>query len=112
MLIKDWQQAVDQWIRQYGVRYFNIKTNGLLLVEEVGELSRLIARQYGEQSFKESPSEDDIKGALADELADIIFVATCIANQLEIDIESSLLDNLDKKTARDARRHIRNKKLN
>ena len=112
MHLGEWQKQVDQWIQQYGVRYFDIKTNTLLLVEEVGELSRLIARQYGEQSFKESMTEQETKKAISDELGDILFVATCIANQLEIDIETILSENLTKKTRRDGQRHIQNKKLN
>ena len=111
MTIKEWQLHVDTWIRNYGVRYFDIKTNTLLLTEEVGEFCRIIARKYGEQSFKDPKSDEEIKNSLTEELSDIYFVLTCIANQLDIDMEASLLSNLEKKTSRDSERHINNPKL-
>jgi len=110
-MIKLWQQKVDEWIHNYGVRYFDIKTNMLLLTEEVGELSRLIARQFGEQSFKHPVTEIEVKGQIEDEIADIFFVLTCISNQLDIDLEEVLEKNLRKKTNRDATRHQDNAKL-
>ena len=112
MDIKEYQNKVDQWIKDFGVRYFDEKTNMILLVEEVGELSRLVARQYGEQSFKgEQPSSLDIKSKLGDEMADILFVLTCLANQMDINLEDSLVQNFEKKTNRDKDRHKNNPKL-
>lgn len=107
MTIQEAQQQVDQWIREYGVRYFSELTNMTLLMEEVGELARLMARQYGEQSFKESDKGKD----LGDEMADILFVLICLANQTGIDLEAAMARNLEKKTQRDATRHRSNKKL-
>lgn len=107
MEIKQAQQQVDEWIKTYGVRYFNELTNMALLTEEVGELARIIARKYGEQSFKSG--EDDTR--LADEMADVLFVLICMANQTGIDLESALKNNLDKKTNRDKTRHKDNEKL-
>ncbi len=107
MTIKEWQSEVDEWINSIGVRYFNHLTNMALLTEEVGEVARIIARQYGEQSSKES----DLDKSLADELADVIFVVTCLANQSGIDLSEALTKNLEKKTLRDVKRHLNNEKL-
>ncbi len=101
------QTRVDEWIKQYGVRYFNELTNMTLLTEEVGELARVMARKYGEQSFKESEKEN-----LAEELADILWVLTCIANQTGTNLEQAMEDSFAKKTLRDKTRHINNKKIN
>lgn len=111
MEIKTWQQKADLWIKTHGVRYFDIKTNALLLTEEVGEFARLVARQYGEQSFKKATSREEVDRAMADEIGDILFVLTCISNQMGIDLEQVLNENLKKKTNRDSDRHIGNKKL-
>lgn len=111
MLIKEWQDKVDLWIREVGVRYFDIKTNTLLLVEEVGEIARSIARVYGEQSFKESTPTHDHRERLKDELGDAFFVLTCMANQLDMDLSEILSNNLVKKTVRDQNRHRENPKL-
>jgi len=111
MTISELQEQTDQWIKKYGVRYFNELTNMAILTEEVGELSRLIARAYGEQSFKEHSRPVNVKTAIGDELADIIFVVSCLANQMEIDLESSIGKNFEKKTKRDGGRHHDNKKL-
>ena len=107
MKIKQAQQIVDDWINEYGVRYFNELTNTVILMEEVGEVARIIARQYGEQSEKES----DAGKKLADELADVLFVVICLANQTGIDLEQAFTRNLELKTKRDAVRHKKNKKL-
>ena len=107
MTIQEAQQEVDQWISKYGVRYFNELTNMAVLTEEVGELARIISREYGEQSYKES----DKKKLLADELADILFVVICIANQTGTNLQEAFSNNLEKKTQRDAQRHLQNKKL-
>ena len=107
MKIKEAQERVDAWIKEYGVRYFNELTNMAILTEEVGEVARIIARQYGEQSFKENE-----KNNLADEIADVLWVLICIANQTGIDLTKALENNLDKKTKRDNKRHINNQKLN
>lgn len=101
------QSKVDEWIKKYGVRYFSELTNMTILTEEVGELARLMARTYGEQSFKTSDKESTI----GDELADIIWVTICLANQMNIDLSDSLKNNFEKKTARDQKRHIENDKL-
>jgi len=111
MEISDWQKQVDNWIKTHGVRYFNELTNMSILTEEVGELARHISRRYGEQSYKEPISEADIKSKIADEIADIIFVTTCLANQMDIDLQKAIGKNLDKKTNRDKNRHASNKKL-
>jgi NTP pyrophosphatase (non-canonical NTP hydrolase) len=108
MTIQEAQEAVDLWIRKYGVRYFNELTNMAILTEEVGEVARIIARKYGEQSdgsIKTDPLD------LADELADVLFVVICLANQTGIDLDAALLKNLQKKTARDFDRHQQNDKL-
>ena len=101
------QKEVDDWIKKYGVRYFNELTNMAILTEEVGEVARIIARKYGEQSFKESDKQKD----LGDELADVLWVLICIANQTGIDLTEQLRKNIEKKTARDNERHINNNKL-
>ena len=107
MTIKEAQKTVDDWIKEYGVRYFNELTNMAQLTEEVGEVARIIARRYGEQSEKESDKDKD----LGDELADVLFVVICLANQTGIDLTEAMQRNLDKKTKRDADRHKNNKKL-
>ena len=107
MSLKNTQTQVDQWIKQYGVRYFNELTNMALLTEEVGELARIVARKYGEQSFKES----DKNVNLADEMADVLFVLVCLANQTGVDLENAFQRNMDKKTSRDSERHLNNEKL-
>ncbi|MBQ5644772.1 MAG: nucleotide pyrophosphohydrolase [Bacteroidaceae bacterium] len=106
MTIKEAQQRVDAWIKEYGVRYFNELTNTAILTEEVGEVARIMARRYGEQSFKENEKSD-----LGDELADVLWVLICIANQTGVDLTEALEKNLDKKTKRDNKRHINNPKL-
>ena len=107
MTLEQAQQTVDTWITTTGVRYFNELTNMAILTEEVGEVARLIARQYGEQSFKES----DRGRELADELADVLFVVICLANQTGVDLTDALRRNLDQKTQRDSQRHLDNEKL-
>ncbi|MEZ4908852.1 MAG: nucleotide pyrophosphohydrolase [Saprospiraceae bacterium] len=111
MEIKDLQSIVDNWIKTYGVRYFDEKTNMLLLMEEVGELSRLMARKYGEQSFKKEISRNEIDDNIKEEIGDIFFVLTCLANQMQLDIDEIMSKNLEKKTTRDNKRHIENPKL-
>ena len=106
MKIKEAQERVDAWIKEYGVRYLNELTNMAILTEEVGEVARIMARQYGEQSFKENE-----KCELADELADVLWVLICIANQTGINLTEAFEKNLDKKTKRDNKRHINNRKL-
>lgn len=107
MTINQAQQAVDTWIKTYGVRYFSELTNMAILTEEVGEVARIIARKYGEQSFKESDKAVD----LADEMADVLWVLLCLANQTGVDLEEALQKNIEKKTKRDATRHKNNPKL-
>ena len=107
MTIQEAQQKVDEWIRTVGVRYFNELTNMAILTEEVGEVARLMSRQYGDQSFKES----DTKKELGDELADVLWVVICIANQTGIDLTDALQKNFEKKNSRDADRHLKNDKL-
>ena len=107
MEIKEAQKIVDNWIKEYGVRYFDELTNTAILMEEVGEVARIMARRYGEQSEKES---DKIKD-LGDEMADVLFVLICLATQTGIDLESALKKNLEKKTKRDHSRHKKNEKL-
>jgi NTP pyrophosphatase (non-canonical NTP hydrolase) len=111
MTIADYQKYVDTWIQSYGVRYFREETNMILLMEEVGELGRLIARVFGEQSFKKEIPEAEIKQKMADEMADILFVLTCLSNQMDIDLEEAINRNMDKKTKRDNQRHKNNPKL-
>lgn len=107
MTIKETQEKVDTWIKKYGVRYFNELTNMVLLTEEVGELARIMARKYGEQSYKVSDKEKKLE----EELADVFFVLICIANQTDVDLTDAFNKNLEKKTKRDASRHIENNKL-
>lgn len=107
MTIKEAQQEVDAWIKEHGVRYFNELTNMAQLTEEVGEVARIIARRYGEQSEKESDKNKD----LGDELADVLFVLICLANQTGVDLQQALDKNLAKKTNRDRDRHHNNEKL-
>lgn len=107
MKISELQLTVDQWIKTVGVRYFSELTNMTILAEEVGELARLMARTYGDQSFKENEDQKEI----ADELADIIWVVVCMANQMNIDLEKALEKNLVKKNERDKNRHKNNPKL-
>ncbi len=111
MEIKTYQRTVDDWIKTIGVRYFSELTNMAILAEEVGEVARLISRMYGEQSFKAPMTIDEQKEKLADELADVIWVVTCLANQTGINLEDAISKNIDKKTNRDSQRHIANKKL-
>ena len=106
MTIEEAQKQVDEWIRQYGVRYFNELTNMACLTEEVGELARIMARTYGEQSFKEGEKHD-----LGDEMADILWVLICLANQTGVDLTEAFKKNLKKKTSRDKERHLNNTKL-
>lgn len=108
MEIREAQKVVDDWIQEYGVRYFNELTNMAMLTEEVGEVARIIARRYGEQSEKDSDKDKD----LGEEMADVLFVLLCLANQTNTDLEASLIKNLEKKTKRDHSRHKQNSKLN
>ncbi len=105
--IKEAQQKVDEWIKTHGVRYFSELTNMAILTEEVGEVARIIARQYGEQSFKKKEKDKN----LSDELADVLFVLICIANQTGVDLDKAFKKNIEKKTKRDHKRHKENKKL-
>lgn len=107
MLIKEAQQQVDHWIKTVGVRYFSELTNMAILTEEVGELARIMARKYGDQSFKESDKNKD----LADEMADVLWVLICLANQTGVDLTEALEKNFEKKNIRDATRHKDNEKL-
>ncbi|MEZ7901010.1 MAG: NTP pyrophosphatase (non-canonical NTP hydrolase) [Flavobacteriales bacterium] len=107
MTIQDAQTIVDNWIKKHGVRYFNELTNMAILTEEVGEVARIISRQYGEQSFKNEESDKK----LGDELADVLFVIICLANQTGVDLTEALEKNLEKKTNRDGERHHSNTKL-
>lgn len=111
MTLQQAQERVDQWIREVGVRYFGELTNLAQLVEEVGEMSRLISRMYGEQSFKASDLREEPAVALADEMADVLFVLICLANQTGVNLTDALHRNLDKKTKRDKDRHQNNEKL-
>ena len=104
--IREAQKMVDDWIKTYGVRYFSELTNMAVLTEEAGELARIMARKYGDQSFKESEKHD-----LGDEMADVLWVLMCLANQTGIDLTEALKKNIDKKTSRDKTRHIDNEKL-
>ncbi len=106
MTIKEAQETVDQWIKTYGVRYFSELTNMAVLTEEVGELARVIARKYGDQSFKAGEKEN-----LGEEMADVLWVLICLANQTGIDLTEELQKSIDKKTKRDALRHLENPKL-
>ena len=107
MQLSDAQKQIDEWIKQYGVRYFNELTNTAILMEEVGEVARIMARRFGEQSEKESDKQNDLE----DELADVLFVLICIANQTGVNLEDALQKNLIKKTNRDSSRHLNNNKL-
>ncbi len=107
MEISEAQKKVDNWIKQYGVRYFNELTNTAILMEEVGEVARIMARRYGEQSEKESDKEKKLE----DELADVLFVLICLANQTGVNLEDALKKNIEKKTSRDNKRHLENDKL-
>lgn len=111
MTIQEAQAQVDQWIKTVGVRYYSELTNTAILMEEVGEVARLMARLYGEQSFKSPDRAAAARGELPDELADVLFVLLCLANQCDVDLTDALRRNLDKKTQRDARRHAANPKL-
>ena len=111
MTIKEYQSEVDTWINTIGQRYFNELTNMAILTEEVGEVSRLIARIYGEQSFKKKADEEGAKEKLADELADVLWVVTCLANQTGVDLTEAIHRNIQKKTKRDKSRHKDNPKL-
>lgn len=108
MTLQDAQTRVDQWIKEYGVRYFSELTNMAILTEEVGEVARIIARRYGEQSEKESDKSKD----LGDEMADVLWVLLCLANQTGVNLTEAFEKNLAKKTNRDATRHLNNPKLN
>lgn len=107
MTISEAQETVDQWIKNTGIRYFNELTNTAILMEEVGEVARIMSRKYGEQSFKKSDESVD----LADEMADVLFVLICLANQTGIDLTEAMEKNLIKKSIRDADRHKNNEKL-
>ena len=113
MSIQEAQQAVDQWIKEYGVRYFSELTNMAVLTEEVGELAKIVARRYGEQSWKATDprAADNGREALGDEMADVLWVLLCLANQTGVDLTEELRKNLEKKTLRDKNRHINNLKL-
>ena len=106
MTIKEAQETVDQWIKTYGVRYFSELTNMAVLTEEVGELARVIARKYGDQSFKEGEKDN-----MGEEMADVFWVLLCLANQTGVDLTEELLKSIEKKTLRDKERHINNDKL-
>ena len=105
--IREAQKMVDDWIKTYGVRYFSELTNMAVLTEEVGELARIMARKYGDQSFKEGEKQD-----LGDEMADVLWVLMCLANQTGVDLTEALKKNIEKKTSRDKNRHVNNEKLN
>ena len=107
MTIKEAQAEVDNWIKTYGVRYFSELTNMTILTEEVGELARIMARTFGDQSFKDGEEEKD----LGDEMADVLWVLISLANQTGVDLEKALRKNIEKKTMRDSKRHINNPKL-
>lgn len=107
MTLEEAQKAVDSWIKEYGVKYFSVQNNTLILMEEVGEFARLVVRQFGEQSYREGQKE----GKLDDEMADILFVLICLANQSGINLERALKENIEKKTQRDSDRHKSNTKL-
>jgi NTP pyrophosphatase (non-canonical NTP hydrolase) len=107
MTIQEAQQAVDNWIKKYGVRYFSELTNMAMLTEEVGEVARIVSRTYGEQSFKKK----DLSKELSEELADVLFVLICLANQTGTDLTKAFESNLEKKTKRDRKRHLENPKL-
>ena len=106
MELKEFQDKIDSWIKEYGVRYFNELTTMAILTEEVGELARVIARKYGEQSFKEGEKDN-----LADEMADVLWVLACLANQTGVDLTEAMEKNFAKKTIRDVKRHKNNPKI-
>lgn len=106
MTLQELQNEVDAWIKEYGVRYFSELTNMACLTEEVGEMARIMARTYGDQSFKKGENHD-----LSDEIADVLWVLTCIANQTGVSLEEAVKKNFEKKTSRDSTRHIENEKL-
>ncbi len=111
MTLLEAQSTVDEWIRTVGVRYFSELTNTAVLAEEVGEVARLMARLYGDQSFKNTESAATAREDLADEMADVLFVLICLANQTGVDLTAALEKNLEKKTRRDRQRHAENEKL-
>lgn len=113
MTIQEAQKTVDEWIKAYGVRYFSELTNIAVLTEEVGELAKIIARRYGEQSWKSTDprAADNGKQALGDEMADVLWVLLCLANQTGVDLTDELRKNIEKKTQRDQKRHLNNEKL-
>ncbi len=111
MTIQEVQQTVDTWIKTIGIRYYNELTNTAILMEEVGEVARLMSRLYGEQSFKTPEAAATAQEDLADEMADVLFVLVCLANQTGVDLTQALEKNLDKKTKRDKDRHANNEKL-
>jgi len=113
MTIEEAQKAVDSWIKEYGVRYFSELTNMAVLTEEVGELARILSRRYGDQSWKDgdSRSEDNGKAAMGEEMADVLWVLICLANQTGVNLTEELQKSIAKKTQRDSMRHIHNKKL-
>lgn len=112
MTLEQYQEKVDHWIKSFGVRYFDEMTNTVILMEELGEFSRLMARVYGEQSFKQKEDQLSAKHKIKDELADIFFVLTCLANQMGVDLTDAINENFLKKTHRDHDRHKSNEKLN
>jgi NTP pyrophosphatase (non-canonical NTP hydrolase) len=111
MTLKETQETVDKWINTVGIRYYNELTNTAILTEEVGEVARLMARIYGEQSFKRKEDEASAMDDLADEMADVLFVLVCLANQTGVDLTDALVKNLEKNSIRDAKRHAENEKL-
>jgi NTP pyrophosphatase (non-canonical NTP hydrolase) len=112
MTLQEAQITVDNWIKTIGIRYFNELTNTAILMEEVGEVARLMARLYGEQSFKQKEMAETAQADLADEMADVLFVLICLANQTGVDLTTALEKNLNKKTYRDKERHANNEKIN
>lgn len=111
MNLYELQQDVDDWIKEYGVRYFDERTNMLVLMEEVGELARLMSRKYGEQSFKDHSESEFVDRNISEELGDCLFVLVCLANQMGLNLEEIMKSNLQKKTCRDKDRHHNNPKL-
>lgn len=111
LTIKETQRSVDEWIKTIGIRYYNELTNMAILMEEVGEVARLMARLYGEQSFKHAEKAATAKDDLADEMADVLFVLICLANQCGVDLTTAFHKNMEKKTNRDRERHAANEKL-
>lgn len=111
MTLEEMQQQVDEWIKTLGVKYFHELTNMVMLTEEVGELARLMSRVHGEQSFKRKEDEQNAEAYIQEELGDILFVVTCLANQMGYDLTTIMQQNIDKKTKRDKDRHINNPKL-